>query len=310
MATIERVQTAELDQLLTRVLAAPGWSGRATSEQVQVFRKYLDACAEEWLAWRVRRDKAETALVLAMILPGQTVVLIPADPGARSIQRDDQHDLLASALSQIAPRNFNYAQVLIEPGARHKREMLDRIGFSRITRLLYLQRGIDDIEHNVPLPNNMQWIAYDRATHDAFSDLLVASYEDSLDCPELTGLRCPDDVIASHQAAGNFDPQLWQLIRIDGQDAGCVLLSRMLHGPMVELVYIGLRREWRGRRIGTLLMQRALQLTEQISATEMTTVVDERNKPARQLYARFGFSETARRDAYIYRWPATPNSAL
>ena len=146
-------------------------------------------------------------------------------------------------------------------------------------------------------------MTYNAATHDAFSHLLVASYKNSLDCPELTGLRTPDDVIASHQAAGEFNPLLWQIARISGQDAGCILLSRMLHAPMAELVYVGVRREWRRRGIGKLLLRRALEQTVRIGATEITTVVDARNEPARQLYARFGFSETARRDAYILVWP-------
>ena len=125
MATIERVPVAKLERLLGRVLAAPGWAGQAAPGQVHVFRMYLDACAERWIAWRTRRHTKETGLLLAMMLPGRTVVLIPADPGAHGIEHADQQLLLSSALSELHAEQFAYAQALVEPGARHKRALFE-----------------------------------------------------------------------------------------------------------------------------------------------------------------------------------------
>ena len=38
---------------------------------------------------------------------------------------------------------------------------------------------------------------------------LDRSYVDTMDCPELCGMRATADILASHKATGEFDPSLW-----------------------------------------------------------------------------------------------------
>ena len=46
------------------------------------------------------------------------------------------------------------------------------------------------------------------------SAVLQATYEGSLDMPELEGTRGLEDILAGHQAAGLFVPERWRLGRI------------------------------------------------------------------------------------------------
>ena len=81
---------------------------------------------------------------------------------------------------------------------------------------------------------------------------------------------------------------------------GCILLAPLTYGPLIEIVYMGVAAGWRRRGVGKLLLRRALQHCRAVGASELTAVVDRRNTPARQLYARFGFKPTVKREAYIY----------
>jgi len=67
-------------------------------------------------------------------------------------------------------------------------------------------------------------------------------------------------------------------------------------------VYMGVVPSFRHRGAGALLIQRALERSRQCGARRLTLAADQRNQPARRLYARFSFLPVDRRDAYLYRW--------
>ena len=59
-------------------------------------------------------------------------------------------------------------------------------------------------------------------------------------------------MIASHRAAGRFDAGLWRLVTLGGAPVGCCLINRNPDLSTVELVYIGLGPEVRGRGLGAM----------------------------------------------------------
>ena len=69
---------------------------------------------------------------------------------------------------------------------------------------------------------------------------LERSYVDTLDCPELCGLRVVDDVLESHRSVGVFDPGMWWLVMAEDEPEGCMLLSACPEQNAVELVYLGI----------------------------------------------------------------------
>jgi len=306
MAHIETVAGAELEGMLARVLAPPGRGGRATRAHVRSFVDYVSKCGLEWTGLRARRGEGETALLLVLVLPGNTAIVMFPAPGDSDIRREDQQQLLASSVEQLAHRRLHYAQALIEPEAADKHTLLQATGFRYLTQLIYLQREASAVGLDLADAERASWLAYDARHHEDFARVLVQTYEDSRDCPELTGLRPIDAVIASHKAAGQFDPGLWEVACIDGEHAGCILLSTLPSGRLLEVVYMGVVPAWRGRGVGKLLLGRAVEHCRAAGASQLTAVVDRRNTPARPLYARFGFKATARREAYVHplraRW--------
>ncbi len=126
---------------------------------------------------------------------------------------------------------------------------------------------------------------------------LEASYVDTLDCPDLCGMRETVDIVASHAAIGRQELALWSLLRHEGRPAGALLLSCLPEQRCYELVYLGLGPSLRGNGYGEFLMRRAIDtLATRIrqskarSGWSLTCAVDKAFRPAVRLYERLGFA--------------------
>lgn len=296
---IEVVDDSDIRDVLARILAAPGAGRPAPAAQVRSFLKYVSACRLEGTAYRTRRDRKTVAVLYVLFLPGNSAILMPPDPAARDIDRTVLRNTMEAVLERLGVRNLCYVQALAEPEAAGKHDLLRECGFRPLTRLVYMQRADVVMPDGSPPPLQVSWLPYGADRHDAFARVLEATYDGSLDCPELTPLRTTDEAIAAHKASGEFDPSLWEIACVDGEHVGCVLISPLIGGSLAEIVYMGAAPKWRGRGVGGLLLRRAIELCARCGAGEISLAVDERNAPARQLYARFGFSPTGKRDAYI-----------
>lgn len=135
--------------------------------------------------------------------------------------------------------------------------------------------------------------------------VLEESYQETLDCPELCGLRETPDILASHYATGVFDPSLWFLVMLQehgGEVArGCMLLSRVPEQRVMELVYIGLSPEVRGKGLGGRLLEFGVRIAAEARVDAMTCAVDCRNEPARKMYREHGFQGAGKRRAFVGR---------
>ncbi len=299
----EEIRPDELPDVLRVLLAAPGADRPADSTAPRGFLQYLARPSIQWEGLRAGTNAAPRGLFIAVLLPGATAIVLVATPGELGIERDAQYAVTRAGLARMAGRRLHFAQAILLPEALRQRLLLTETGFGPLARLVYLER---DARYPWADPPNIEpsaWIHYAPDTHAEFAQTLHATYERSLDCPALTNLRPIPDVIAGHQAAGEFDPRLWELLRVEGRSAACLLLARLTALHSVELVYMGVRPEYRGRGLGTLLLRRALQHCRAVGAARLTLAVDDHNEPAKRLYALFGLQPVARRDAYLYRWP-------
>ncbi|MFT3686574.1 MAG: GNAT family N-acetyltransferase [Phycisphaerales bacterium] len=197
------------------------------------------------------------------------------------------------------------AQGLIEPGETAlERSYLDG-GFLRLAELAYLRRDISRFARY----DRPAWHTGVRVTRmselpwDTGQSMLVhameASYNGTLDCPALCGMRTVEDVLASHKSVGTFDPALWWLVTLDGTPAGCMLLSRFPAHDTVELVYLGVGPTLRGKGVGAGLLSLALCELQALGERSLACAVDLNNAPALTLYKRAKFKEFARRLAMI-----------
>ena len=208
---------------------------------------------------------------------------------------------LAEALClHHAQRGIHLCQMLLDPIARPIIDLYREAGFAELAELVYLQRAIHRARTDLPVfPGSFELKEYSSQTHDEFARAIQSSYHQSLDCPALNGMREIDDVIAGHQATGEFDPKLWWVLSENDQPRAVLLLSRVTNGSALELVYLGLTPEARGRGIGDLLMQYALASAGRDGRENLSLAVDSRNQPALRLYFRHGMRRIGSRVALI-----------
>jgi len=242
---------------------------------------------------------------LAIESPGHAALLMAPERESGPGFRDATKACLI-ALQQAA---WNRCNILLEMLLPTDCQVLAQAawasGLRYLTRLLYLRRPADapNLAHDPRA--DFQWVTFAEDRAELFIQAIQCSYVQSLDCPELTGLRPMSDVLAGHRAAGPFDPSLWSVALVDAQPVAVLLLSRLARQETVEIVYMGVAQVARGTGVANALMHRAVEAAGAVGAKSLALAVDQRNTPARKLYARFGFTPFAARDAWIVTSPPT-----
>ena len=239
--------------------------------------------------------------VLPIASPGRTMLLSTPGRLPAPADRPAVAALASAVCGHFAAAGVELAQVLLDPDCGPVIEAHAAAGFSRLAELIYLRRdvpagaGLPDAD----LPPGGSLVPYSDAARDRFGGVILASYDGSADCPALDGRRDAADILDGHAAAGEFAPDLWSLLVVDGRDAGVLLLNRMAGGDGLELVYVGLAPWARGRGWSDALMDRAVVLASAEAGRRLTLAVDGANAPGLALYRRHGFHELYRRVALI-----------
>ncbi len=279
-------------------------SGPAGSTEAQGF---LESCAERGIdaARLIVAEQTDQILwaVLPVSNPGRTALLIA--PGIRPenlIQRRAAVATVQAALDIQRLAGAQLAQILVDP---HDSDAIalycDGCGLTRLAELFYLRMKVRRLPNPGPAESAMRWHTYSPDRHELFKNALLASYENTLDCPGLGGRRDMDDVIIGHRATGDHDPELWFVVTHgdDPTPAGILLLAPMSKHDSMELIYLGLSPAFRGRRIGAALMRRAMLATQERSLARLCLAVDSLNIPALKLYYRHGMERVGSRVALI-----------
>jgi mycothiol synthase len=212
--------------------------------------------------------------------------------------------LIRGALDDLRARGFRIAQALVDASAPRTATVdLVRGGLPKITVLTYMHRDTArpiGLAFARPRAPSFEWRPYGPETEAEFRDVLQATYAGSLDMPELEGIRSLDDVMASHRAAGRFDPSRWKVGTLPGEpdSAAILLLSEVPDRPAWEIAYLGLTPPARGRGLGRSALSYALDLARP-NVPRLELAVDDRNHPARYLYDVAGFTPFDRRMVHL-----------
>lgn len=123
----------------------------------------------------------------------------------------------------------------------------------------------------------------------------------TLDFPELNLIDYGNRSLSGYREAGVFQPELWQIAKLDGEDVGCVLVNALDEPGICQLVYCGLTPAARNRGLGTELAARARQLAATHGAKQLVVSVDQRNRSAIAAYRRAGFCLTDQQTLFVKR---------
>jgi ribosomal protein S18 acetylase RimI-like enzyme len=286
-------------KVLYRRIAEPARSELVAAALVEHEAGRLDLSG----LWIARRRGHVVGALLTQRLVGRAAAVWPPEVsvpwGLRRAK--PAAALVRAALESHRQAGIRVVQSLLDPYATSNAPGdLAAGGLPHITELLYMGRRTDVPLNVAPGTPSFTWHAYPTIAEADFRALLQATYAESLDMPELEGVRSLDDVLASHRAAGRFDPNLWYVGRLPGEpDAAAVLL--LIDQPernAVEISYLGLTPQARGRGLGHAVLAHARVIGASLEP-RLELAVDVRNTPAVKLYQACGFSPFERRSVHL-----------
>jgi len=223
-------------------------------------------------------------------------------------------DLLMQEVCQrVDAASARLGQCLLSPDDEAEAAILRRHGFEIATDMFFLARAITDADRSPPSPasapaaesgpagDGITIETYGSDNADRFCRMVEATYRGSLDCPYLNDLRTGVEAIASHKLSGAFDPARWAIYAVDGRDAGVILLNDHPDQDAIEVVYLGVAPEARGRGLGRRMLRDGLRQSAQRGRAVMFLAVDCENHFANSLYGEFEFAELARRRVMLRR---------
>ena len=213
-------------------------------------------------------------------------------------------EALAATVAQAAAESLQlgvaFVQALTDPRARGEMEVLRLAGMAPAATLAYMRLDLTapPAPPTVP-PPGLAWRNGPAFSDEELSAVIQASYAQSLDCPDILGVRRGEDVLAGHRANGAYRRESWWMATIAAGGVGCILVNDSLPPGGGEVAYLGVAAEFRRRGLGRILLEKAAFQARQRAQRYLALAVDEHNAPAVALYRQVGFSLTHRRVVWV-----------
>ena len=265
--------------------------------------------------WAAYQNNTPIAAALALACAGKTA-MVWTHPLIQASQIPIASKLLRALLQSLKPQQIHLVQTLLESSQKHAAQAFLNADFSSLATLIYMQAPSHLLANPIPtstanpatsafstcipgLPPHIQVFHWHESLRDRFAQTINATYEQTLDCPALRGCRDIHDIIETHMAVGQFNPQFWFLLESHNQPVGVILLNPLQEQSALELVYLGITPAWRQQGLSKILLRYALHLTAQQGLTQLLCAVDQQNTPALHLYQHAGFVATGKKTAFI-----------
>lgn len=292
---------AALGMLLT---GKPDGTDAAVTQFVGFAKQQSMDINECWAACHL--DLIQSSLLLVPSAGKTSMLFLSSVPARKLIAT--MAKLVEQACEVQDGSQVRIIQALLEQNQTLELLALKQAGFTHLAHLIYMQRYVtaaNRTAQSFKFGPNVQVYNWSETNRKRFGDVITASYIDTLDCPALLGTREIDDVIAGHMAAGEFDPKNWFCLYSEDTPLGVLLLNKISHRSALELVYLGLTPDARGKGLAQKLVQFAINQTEPTKTAQILLAVDQENQPARKLYTRMGFARGDKKTAMIFT-PSLP----
>lgn len=260
--------------------------------------------------WWARRRGRCVAAAMVIDRPGRTGMLFRSPTDAPGVEARALADVERAVTEEALGRGMVLVQAFVPADAQGDREVLEAAGFEFLVQLVYMRLSLSDRPAAQPTGPRLRARRYGEYEESELAELIAATYEGSLDCPPLCGVRRMEDVLAAHKDSGVFRPQSWWVFDCDGRTAGCALVNGGRGASSaVELVYLGVRPSFRGRGLGRRMLAHAVGEASGSGAAAMKLAVDARNTYAMGMYEAAGFREVDRVTVMARLKPASGEAA-
>ncbi|MDP7006397.1 MAG: GNAT family N-acetyltransferase [Phycisphaerales bacterium] len=230
---------------------------------------------------------------------GATATFIATEP-SKNTEIDEISKLITEGVQILDGGNTSVAQTIMKNSNTKLARAFSKAGFSTLATLVYLESKIPN-KRGLTYSDNIDFVSMENRSDKALGSILNQTYENSLDCPKIHGLRSVDDIIVGHRTAGNYNPKLWTIAELDNRHAGILLLNPLSDSTSVELAYIGVAPWARNHGVADALVDYCFYLGSDYGFSEVTLAVDANNRPALNLYKKWNFRKSTTRLTMIQK---------
>jgi mycothiol synthase len=266
-------------------LAAEAIAEKRQNAEEMIRTGELDADA----IWLARDSLGPAGAMIAAPLQGGGAAIFP--PRGRPSLHDPAavlDALVRASTVWLRQRGVKLAQALLTANDLKVAGSLERNGFARITRLLYMRHFLDLSTDEIARSEQLEYRTVDEVPTNVLENTLLRTYTSSLDCPELNLHRTAAEALTGHRGSGQFDASRWWVAFAQDEPVA-LLLCNQSENSIWDIAYLGVASEARGRGFGRDLVHHALFEAKADDMLTVTLTVDERNQPARALYRKTGF---------------------
>ncbi len=247
--------------------------------------------------FHARRTGGVVGAAWGQVVPGRSAFCWPACIAA------DEPEKTAYLLQNAVDEHLDSAGIALTQAILSARDItnalrLAQAGYQHLADLDYLVSSIEQFPVQPP-GGELTFRAMVPMNESRMHVLIERTYQGTLDCTGIDGVRGIDDVLTGYRRTGVYRPEWWTIAQYQGHDVGCVLLADHPDNDQCELMYLGIVPEMRGRRWGELLTCHAQWTARCAARQRIVLAVDDTNVPARNLYERAGFSRWDRRSVYV-----------
>src|SRR5262245_26802080 len=140
----------------------------------------------------IRHGNQLLGAMLAAPAPGSVGLVWPPQAISGSERAAVEDALVQDTLAWLGGQGVRVCQALLRPEELPLGAPLLRTGFQHITSLSYLRSRL---ESELVVTPTLQYQPFSDETKQLFTDTLQHTYEATLDCPELNGIRSMDEIL-------------------------------------------------------------------------------------------------------------------
>lgn len=250
---------------------------------------------EEIEFWAASDESGPVAVAAVQWQPGSTASITGpwcnSDEAARA--------LIVAVLAAARSRQVAVVQALTELDHGPAPDLLNLAGFAHVADLLYLVSLKSSFPEAAP-KSSISLERYEEPQKERLVRVVEQTYQGTLDCPTLNGVRSIYDVVEGYRSIGVAASDLWSIATHESQDVGCLLLAEHPAHSNLEMIYVGVTPEHRGHGFGVELARCAQWIARERGLDRVVLAVDAANSPALKMYASAGFVGWDRRSVWVH----------
>ncbi len=265
--------------------------GRSRDE-AKTFLERLQARSSHYTIWG---DLLHNSAVLVIDGAGSVATFLSSAPNFRN--RNHLLSAITSAKKDRAKQGISIAHSLLGTFDHASIELFESAGFTKLATLQTMEWKNNTSKTNTINTSEIQFIDASKVSKVDLCKILEQTYEGSLDCPSIYGLRKVEDIFEGHRGVDGYDPALWFLIHLKNKPVGVLFLHQPKGQQFLELDYLGITPWARRSGVGQEAIKHAVNQAIDRRCNQILLAVDDTNEPAIRLYEKAKFHNLSKRVA-------------